>query len=110
MPEKIIVHCTCPTEEEAQRVALHVVGLRLAACAAVTKGVRSFYRWKGALEESEECALTMKSRADLFEELCAEIRKEHSYETPEILAVPVVDGAAGYLAWMDEELRPVGGE
>lgn len=110
MPEKIIVHCTCPTEEEAQRVALHVVGLRLAACAAVTKGVRSYYHWKGALEQSEECALTMKSRSDLFAELCAEIRKVHSYEVPEILAVPVVDGSADYLAWMDAELRPAAGE
>ncbi len=109
MPTKIIVHCTCSTEEEAQRLALHVVGLRLAACAAVMPGVRSFYHWRGALEQSEECALTMKSREDLFAELCAEIRKVHSYEVPEILAVRVADGSADYLAWMDVELRPADG-
>lgn len=109
MPTKIIIYCTCPNEEEAQRVALHVVGLRLAACAAVTPGVRSFYHWKGKLEESVECALAMKSRDDLFEELCAEIRKVHSYEVPEILAVPIADGSADYLAWMDEELKPAAG-
>lgn len=109
MPEKIIVYCTCASEEEAHRVALHAVELRLAACAAVTKGVRSFYHWKGAIESSEECALTLKSRADLFEELCAEIRKVHSYEVPEILAVPVAAGSKDYLDWMDAELRPPAG-
>lgn len=109
MPTKIIVHCTCSDEEEAHKLALHVVGLRLAACAAVTPGVRSFYHWKGKLEQSVECALTCKSREDLFAELCAEIRKVHSYEVPEILAVPVVNGSADYLEWMDAELRPAAG-
>lgn len=109
MPEKIIVFCTCANEEEAQRVALRVVELRLAACAAVTKGVRSYYHWKGAIETSEECGLTLKSRADLFDELCAEIRKAHSYEVPEILAVPIVAGSKDYLGWMDAELRPAAG-
>lgn len=109
MLTKIIVHCTCSNEEEAYKVASHVVGLRLAACAAVTPGVRSFYHWKGKLEESVECALAMKSREDLFEELCAEIRKAHSYEVPEILAVPVQAGSEDYLAWMDAELRPAAG-
>lgn len=108
-PGKIIVHCTCANEDEAHRVALHVVGLRLAACAAVTPGVRSYYHWKGALEQSVECALAMKSRRDLFEELCAEIRKVHSYEVPEILAVAAEAGSAEYLAWMDAELKPAPG-
>jgi periplasmic divalent cation tolerance protein len=73
----------------------------------VTPGTVSVYRWKGALEESTEWSLVIKSRRDLFPAVCAEIRRLHSYETPEILALQIVDGAAEYLAWMDGELRPV---
>jgi len=105
MTDKIIVYSTCASAEEAERIAKGLVEKRVAACVAVTPGVRSHYWWKDALEQSEEWGLTIKSRRDLFDALCAELRKTHSYEVPEILAVPVVDGAASYLEWMDSELR-----
>jgi len=66
----------------------------------------SFYRWKGALEESAEWSLVVKTRGDLFPAVCTEIRRLHSYETPEIVALEIVDGAPEYLQWMDAELRP----
>ncbi len=105
MTDKIIVYSTCASAEEAERIARSLLDQRLAACVAVTPGVRSFYWWKGAVEQSEECGLMIKSRRDLFEPLCAELRKAHSYEVPEILAVPVVEGGESYLSWMDAELR-----
>ncbi|MBI5282156.1 MAG: divalent-cation tolerance protein CutA [Candidatus Solibacter usitatus] len=107
MTDKIVVISTCASFEEATRIARHLVDSRVAACVTITPGVRSIYRWKGAVEDSEEFALTIKSRRDLFESLCAELRKVHSYEVPEILALAVVDGAPSYLDWLDRELvRP----
>lgn len=106
MTDKIVVYTTCGTAEEARKIAAHVVEKRVAACVAVTPGVTSVYRWKGAVETAEEWSLAIKSRRDLFGALCAELRAVHSYETPEILAVAVVDGGTAYLEWMDRELAP----
>lgn len=90
--------------EEARRIADRLVETRLAACAAITPKVLSIYRWKGAIESSEEWGLTIKTRRDLFEALCVEIRKLHSYEVPEILALPIIAGSEDYLNWLDAAL------
>lgn len=108
MTDKIVVSTTCASPEEAERIARHLLGKRVAACVQVMAGVRSFYHWQGALTSEFEYLLIIKSRRDLFAALCAELRKVHSYNVPEILAVPVVDGAPDYLQWMDQELRPTG--
>ena len=88
------------------RLARHLVELRLAACVNIVGGVRSVYRWKGAIEDAAEWLLVIKSRRDLFSAIRAELAKMHSYEVPELLALPVVEGAENYLAWMDRELVP----
>lgn len=106
MTDKILVLTTCGSAEEAGRIARLLVESRLAACVSITPDTRSVYRWKGAIEESAEWSLTVKSRRDLFAQLSEEIRRLHSYETPEILAVPVIEGGADYLKWMDDSLRP----
>ncbi|HEY3440523.1 MAG TPA: divalent-cation tolerance protein CutA [Paludibaculum sp.] len=106
MTDKIVVFSTCGTAEEAERLARHLLEQRVAACVQITAAVRSFYHWQGKLESEEEFRLTIKSRRDLFGALCAEIRRVHSYEVPEIVALAVVEGGASYLEWMDKELQP----
>jgi periplasmic divalent cation tolerance protein len=106
MTDKIVVFSTCGSAEEAERIARHLVETRVAACVSITPGLRSIYRWKGAIEDEGEWGLTIKSRRDLFPRLCAELRRVHSYSTPEILAVQVVDGDEAYLAWLDREVLP----
>jgi periplasmic divalent cation tolerance protein len=106
MTDKIVVLSACDSEEQATRLARHLVELRLAACVNIVAGARSVYRWKGAMEEAAEWILVIKSRRDLFSSLRSEIAKIHSYEVPELLALPVVEGAESYLAWMDRELIP----
>jgi periplasmic divalent cation tolerance protein len=105
MTDKVLVYTTCATEEEAGRLARMAVERRLAACAAVTPGVRSVYHWKGQVETAGEWQVVFKSTQQLFGELEGAIREAHSYEVPEILAVPVTAGSTAYLWWMDEELR-----
>lgn len=106
MTDKIVVLSACDSEEQAARLARHLVELRLAACVNIVPGVRSVYRWKGAIEDSAEWLLVIKSRRDLFSAIRAELARMHSYEVPELLALPVVEGAENYLAWMDRELAP----
>jgi periplasmic divalent cation tolerance protein len=104
MTDKIVVFSSCSTPEEAARLARRLIEERLAACVNVVPGARSFYRWKGAIEETNECLLVIKSSRDLFDRLRLELEKAHTYDVPEIVAVAVVDGAPNYLNWLDREL------
>jgi|SRR5579862_9085224 periplasmic divalent cation tolerance protein len=104
MTDKIVVLTTCASDEEAVRIARSLVEKRLAACINVLPAVRSFYRWKGAIEDEQESLLVIKSSRALFDQLRVEIEKLHSYQVPEVIAVPIVDGSEGYLEWLDREL------
>ena len=110
MTDKIVILSTCATEEEAERLARLLVDARLAACVSVIPRMRSFYRWKGAVESSDECLLVIKSSRELFDSVRARIETAHSYEVPELLALPVVDGAANYMNWLDANLHGREGE
>jgi len=78
---------------------------RLAACVQVLGPITSTYRWEGAIETSQEWRCEAKTRVELYDEIEKAIRSLHSYQVPEILAVPVVDGSADYLAWLDREVK-----
>ena len=104
MTDKIVVLSTCDSEEQAARLARELVEHRVAACVNIVPGARSIYRWKGEIEDTAEWILIIKSRRDLFAALRAALEKIHSYEVPEMIALPVVDGSDSYLAWLDREL------
>ncbi|HTS64646.1 MAG TPA: divalent-cation tolerance protein CutA [Candidatus Acidoferrales bacterium] len=106
MTDKIVVLSTCATDADAQRIARTLVEGRLAACVSIAPGLRSIYRWQGALENSEEVLLLIKTSRDLFPALKSELERIHPYEVPEILALPVVEGSGNYLAWVTANLRP----
>lgn len=106
MTDKVVVFSTCDSEEQAGRIARALVEQRLAACVNIVPGARSIYHWKGQVEDAAEWMLIIKSRRDLMDDLRTAIGKIHSYEVPELLAVPVVDSSESYLAWLDRELRP----
>ena len=103
MTDKILVLSNCGTAEEAGRVARALVEARLAACVNVVPGVLSLYHWQGAIEEAAECTLLIKTTRQQFPALCTELRRVHSYQVPEIIAIPIVDGDAAYLDWIDRE-------
>ncbi len=105
MTDKIVVLCTCSTAEEARRIAGEIIAKRLAACVNLLPGVTSVYHWKGDVEENREILMMIKSSRPLFEKLRSEIARMHSYELPEVIAIPVVDGSEPYLEWMDHELN-----
>jgi periplasmic divalent cation tolerance protein len=104
MTDKIVILSTASSEEEAAKLAQALVDQRLAACVNVLPRMRSFYHWQGAVESAEEWLLVIKSSRALFSAVSALLEKQHSYDVPEAIAIPIVDGAANYLEWLDQSL------
>ena len=104
--EPIVVLLTAANGEEAVRLADMLIGAHLAACVQILPEMESVYRWEGKIERQPEILLLAKTTRSKFDELEREVRALHSYETPEIIALPVVAGSAPYLAWLRASLNP----
>ena len=100
MENEIVVLCTCADPAEADRIASAMVEGRFAACVNVLPPVRSVFRWEGKVETASEILLIMKTTAPRFPALRDAIKELHSYETPEIIALPILQGSEDYLAWI----------
>jgi periplasmic divalent cation tolerance protein len=108
MKDFIVIYVTVGAAEEAGRIARALVEDRLAACVNQLPSVRSTYRWQGEVEQSNEELLIIKTRRDLLASVHKRVRELHSYELPELIALPVVDGSVEYLQWLDDQLTPRG--
>jgi periplasmic divalent cation tolerance protein len=102
----LIVFCTCPDRESAQRLARALVEQRLAACIGVVPGVRSIYRWNDAVEEADEAQLLIKTTSERYPALEAAVRAAHPYELPELIAVEAAAGSVPYLDWIGASTLP----
>ena len=102
----IVVFMTAASGEEATRLAEMLVGAHLAACVQILPEMESVYRWEGKIERQSEVLLLAKTTQSKFDELEREVRALHSYETPEIIAVPVTAGSSPYLEWLNSSLTP----
>lgn len=99
----IITIITAGSYEEAHKIADALVRGGKAACVNIVPKANSLFRWRGKVEEAEESLLLVKTRAELFSEVVRVVKEIHSYEVPEIIALPVVDGDPDYLAWITKE-------
>lgn len=106
MSDVRVVLITAPSGDVAERLARDLVEQRLAACVNIVSGVRSIYRWKGAIEDDREDLLFIKTTENRVVELIARVRTIHPYTVPEIIALPVVAGSESYLRWVEEETTP----
>lgn len=104
--DAILVLMTAGSREEAARLAEMLVGARLAACVQIMPEMESIYHWQGQVRRDPEFLLLAKTTQSRFEELEREVRALHSYETPEIIALPVTTGSAPYLAWLAATVEP----
>ncbi len=105
MEEYIQITMTTEKKKDAESIAGVLVEKRLAGCVQIIGPITSTYHWKGNIETSEEWLCLIKSRKDLYVELEKEIKEMHPYETPEIIATPVVGGSKDYLKWLSDELK-----
>jgi periplasmic divalent cation tolerance protein len=103
--EHILVLCACGSEAEAEEIADRLVSNRLAACVNISAPVRSVYRWQGKVESAPEWLLTIKTERTRFDDLAAAIQAIHSYELPEIVALPITAGFAPYLKWITDSVH-----
>lgn len=104
-PEFVVVLTTCADMEQARRIAEALVNEHLAACVNLLPAVESIYQWEGKVERANEVLLLIKSTRDRFGELRQRTVQLHSYDTPEIICLPIEDGLEKYLMWMLDSVR-----
>ena len=103
MTDKFVVLVTCSSVAEARRLSRALVDARLAACVNIVPGaVESIYRWKGRIESARERLLLIKTSRKRLAGLQAAVQRLHSYDVPEIIAIPIAAGSRAYLAWLEE--------
>lgn len=108
MEEFVAVLVTVGSAQEGERISRALVEERLAACVNRVGRIRSVYRWQGRVEESEEELLIIKTRKELFVPLKGRVQALHSYEVPEIIALPILTGDESYFRWLAEQLEGKG--
>ena len=105
MSDLIVVLVTCGSEEEATKIANSLVEEGVAACVNIISPVRSIYRWEGKIWDEKEWVLIIKTQKKRFEELQKRVKSLHSYSVPEVIALPIVEGSAPYLKWLEETTK-----
>lgn len=105
MTNKRIVLSTAGSEDEARKIAHHLVEQRLAACVNIIPGIESVYRWEGKVESNREYLLLIKTSSTMFPEVRDAILELHSYELPECVEIAVEGGSPEYLQWVEESLK-----
>ena len=105
MTDKRIVLSTAGSEDEARKIALHLVENRLAACVNIVRGMESVYRWQEKVESNRELLLLIKTSAERVPEVRDAIRQLHSYELPECVAISVEGGSSDYLEWIERSVK-----
>lgn len=106
LPACLAVLTTTDAAEKAEALARGAVAARVAACAQISGPVTSVYRWEGAVETASEWRIQFKTAAARYPALEAYLLGAHDYDTPEIIATPVVAGSPDYLRWLEEETAP----
>jgi periplasmic divalent cation tolerance protein len=101
-----VVLVTCGSAAEARKIATSVVAKKLAACVNILPGpIESIYRWKGKVEAAREVLLVIKTTTKRLAELEREVRRLHSYDVPELIAVPIAAGSRDYVRWLTENVQ-----
>jgi periplasmic divalent cation tolerance protein len=105
MKEFIVIFITCSSLKEAEKIGSSLVEKKLIACVNVVPEIKSIFHWKGKITKEKEVLLIAKSRRELFESIQNEVKKLHSYEVPEIIALPIEAGSEDYLEWIKKETQ-----
>ena len=105
MSKQVVVLITTGSKEEADRIANALVAEMMAACVNVIPGVTSVYRWQGEVQRAQEWLLVAKSRIEVLDDVIRRVKALHSYDVPEIIALPLAGGSDTYLRWIDNEIH-----
>ncbi|HEY2662768.1 MAG TPA: divalent-cation tolerance protein CutA [Candidatus Binataceae bacterium] len=108
MSEFVLALSTAGSADEARKIANALVSEQLAACVNIVDSIHSIYRWQGAVESAPECLMLIKTRAELLSAIEARLRDLHSYDVPELIAIPIGQGAPLYFDWLLNSTRSPG--
>ena len=100
--DRIVVLITTASEEEAHKIAKLLLKEKKAACVNIVPRVDSLFHWKGEIDSAHESLLLVKTRASLLPEVISLVKQAHSYDVPEIIALPIIGGSEEYLTWLDK--------
>ena len=104
MNDYLVILVTAASQEQARTIARHLLEHKLAACVNFVP-IDSMFVWQGKIQEEREVLMIIKSRAEVFDALMAAVKSQHSYDTPEIIGLPVVLGSQDYLKWISNEVN-----
>ncbi len=108
MTDKVVILVTAANKRQCQAIARRLVESKLAACVNITQPIESIYHWEGKITRDREYQLLIKSTRELFEEIKAAVTELHSYKTPEIICLPIIDGSRNYLQWVSDSVKQPG--
>lgn len=103
--QKVVIFITTGTHEEANQLAEVLLKQRKAACINIVPGVSSRFWWEGQLHSDQESLLIVKAKASLLDEIVGLVKEVHSYDVPEVIALPIIGGNPDYLEWIGKELQ-----
>ena len=101
----IVIFITAKDYDQAAKISQHLVDQKLIACANILNGVKSLFWWEGKVDEANEVLLILKTRKSLFKKIEKAVKALHSYEVPEIIALPIIEGHKPYLKWVNESTK-----
>jgi periplasmic divalent cation tolerance protein len=108
--DKVVILVTAASKKECRKIAKHLVESKLAACVNITQPIESIYHWEGKIARDREYQLFIKSTRELFPEIKTAISKLHSYHTPEIICLPIIEGSRNYLQWVGDSVKSASSE
>ncbi len=101
----IVIYTTAKDKDEGKEIAQKLLGEKLVACVNILPAIESFYWWQDKIESSQEVLLVIKSKKGLFKKIVKTIQSVHSYDVPEIIALPIIDGSKNYLKWLSDSVK-----
>lgn len=103
--EFVVIYCTVPNKKEGREIAKALVKYKLVACVNILDKIESIFSWDGQVQEEKEALLIIKTKRELFEDVNSVIQKLHSYNVPEVIAIPIIEADETYLKWIAHETR-----
>jgi len=103
--EHVVILVTAKDKSEAKKIARGLLDDKLIACANLVGGVESLFRWNGKIDEASEILLVLKTKRSLFKKVASKVKALHSYDTPEVIALPVIEGSEDYLKWINASVK-----
>lgn len=104
---QLVVFCTTKDKDEAQRLSKILLENRVCACVNISENISSLYLWEEQVQSESECLMVIKTSSRVYDKLEEMIKKNHSYDVPEVIAMPIIKGSREYLDWIEEETKDI---